>query len=95
MDDFDAMVAEERTLWKGKGDAYTIGNDRLYNFTSVAEKLGLTPMQVWSVYFLKHVYAVLNYAKTGKEDLETVESRLADIAVYAKLGRLIVRQGHE
>lgn len=88
---FDAMVAEEAALWRGKGDEYTIGNDRLYNFTSVAEKLGMTPMQVWSVYFLKHVYAVLAYAKSGKEGMEGIEGRLLDIAVYAKLGRLIVR----
>lgn len=90
--EFNCMVAEERQLWEGKGDEYTIGLDRLYNFTSVAEKLGLTPMQVWAVYAAKHFYAILNYAKTGTEGLEGIESRLADLAVYCKLGRLLVRK---
>lgn len=85
------MVEEEWALWRGKGDEYTIGRDRLYNFTSVAENLGLTPMLVWAVYAAKHFYAVLAYAKTGKEGAEGIESRLADLSVYAKLGRLIAR----
>lgn len=92
MDDFDEFVAQERALWGTKGDEYTIGLDRLYNFNSVAEKLGLSPMQVWAVYAAKHFYAILNYAKTGTEGAEGIESRLADLAVYCKLARLLVRQ---
>lgn len=89
--EFLAMVEEEWATWRGKGDEYTIGRDRLFNFTSAAEKLGMTPAQIWAVYFWKHVCSVLSWAKTGDGGMEGIESRLLDIAVYAKLGRLIAR----
>lgn len=92
--EFLELVEDEYRLWKGKGDEYTIGLDRLYNFTSVAEKLKLTPMQVWAVYASKHFYAILAYAASGKEGLEGIESRLADLSVYCKLGRLLVRKAN-
>jgi hypothetical protein len=91
--DFDLLAYPEREIWYTKGADYTIGNaDRLYNFNQLAKDLGLTPRQVWYIYFAKHVNAVLAWVKTGKVESEGIEGRLIDIANYAKLGRLIAKQ---
>ena len=80
-------------IYNRKGRDYTIDQadeNRLYNFYEVAELTGQTPMQVWSVYFLKHVFAVMAFAKTGKVESEGIDGRLYDIINYAILGKQIV-----
>jgi len=72
-----------------KGRDYTIDQrdaNPLYNFIKVAEQTGCSPEQVWSVYFMKHVYAVLAWAKTGKVESEGIDGRFMDIVNYAILG---------
>ncbi len=49
--------------------------------------------QVFLVYFMKHVDAVCAWSRGFNDDPEGIHSRLIDIAVYAKLGRLIAREG--
>lgn len=93
-EDFVRISKEEYEVWSCKGIDYTIGNaDRLYNFKSIAEIIGITPEQVWAVYFWKHVCAVLSWAKTGRVESEGIKGRFIDIANYAKLGRLIAEEG--
>lgn len=71
-----------------KRPGYTGGNtDVLHNFKTVAERLGVTPMQAWAVYFLKHIDAIIS--GTCKPDLpvaEALEGRFADAINYLKLG---------
>ena len=76
---------EEQELLLLKGKEYTIGNeDRLYNFKSIAEKIGISPMQLWAIYFQKHSDSIINYVKNkGKvKSNETIQSRIQDAIVW-------------
>lgn len=82
----DAAQARERELLRAKGHDYTRADlDRLYNFKSVAERLGLTPLQVWGVYFEKHVLSVETLIKTGRLESEPIQGRIDDVRCYALL----------
>jgi len=72
-------------ILESKGQDYTASNDdRLYNFKFIGQVLDLDPKLVWAVYFLKHVLALMNRAKGGKES-EPVEGRMDDVANYVVL----------
>lgn len=76
-----------------KGYDYTQGNpDRFYNFKFVARHLGLSPMQVWGVYWLKHVLAILTFIKTGRVKSERIEERFHDEATYNLLGEALLQE---
>lgn len=69
-----------------KGADYTRHEqDRLSNFKRSAAALGLTPIQVWAVFFNKHVDATMAFIKTGRVESESIEGRLDDIVNYAYL----------
>mgnify|MGYP003394002696 FL=1 len=90
-DEFDikrkAFNAECEEALKYKGEAYTRGTaDRLANFKSVAKDVGLTPLQVWSVYFHKHLDAIHYWMITGKEGPEGVRENFKDARNYLDLG---------
>lgn len=88
---FERIVAAARKrqdkIIKEKGDDYTVGNadtDRLYNFKFIAQVLGLTPVQVWAVYFLKHVLAICAFTK-GVQESEPITGRMDDVVNYIYL----------
>jgi len=104
-DTFDKFVAsvrgEQDRVLRSKGPDYTLANfksvdDRLSNFKDVASFLGIHPEQVWAVYWLKHVFAICTYIKTGRVASESIESRFIDEMNYSLLGMaLIEEQGVE
>lgn len=69
-----------------KGNDYTTGGDRLDNFKKVAEMVGVTPLQVWAVYSMKHIFALLKYVRSGAVQSEPIEGRFADARNYIDLG---------
>ena len=74
-----------------KGHDYTQGNpDRLHNFKEVSRLTGMTTMQVWSVYWLKHVFAICTFIKYGKVKSEGIDGRFLDEANYNLLGKAIL-----
>jgi hypothetical protein len=86
----EAFQAEQRKIMSDKGTSYSGAKDasqgdRLANFKRVADRVGVSPMQVWLIYFLKHVDSVCTFVKTGHES-EGLRSRALDIANYAMLG---------
>lgn len=88
-----AFRKEQDKLIINKGNDYTNGNgeaDRLYNFKWVAEQLGLTPLQVLGVYWLKHVLAIMTFIKEGKLESEGIESRLLDENNYNLLMKALI-----
>ena len=93
--EFNALVSDEFVVWAAKGTEYRNGGDRLANFNRTAIALGLTPLQVWGVFAQKHWDAVMNYIRTGTQGAEGIESRLVDIANYARLLRLLVRAAED
>ena len=68
---------------------YTEGHQNsnvLWNFESIGSKLGLTPMQVLSVYLNKHLSSLQSYFKDGQEhSSERIEGRVSDIINYLLL----------
>lgn len=90
---FDHLVADARKTMAGKNHDYTAASqDALANFKTVAETLGLKPRQVWAVYFMKHVMAVLAWAKTGKVESEGMTGRFVDLVNYAAIGNALLQE---
>jgi hypothetical protein len=94
---YEELTQKEIELYKAKNKDYTKGGDPYGNFNRVASilsnypKLDLAkPSVVCMVYLLKQLDAVLNMLSEGYEgEVETIDSRLTDIHVYAKIARLI------
>jgi hypothetical protein len=92
--DFDDMIQKCIRTMETKGKDYTVGtNDRLHNFRTSAEFLGITMEQVWGNYFYKQVAAVFNYVKSGgQSESEPIEDRVMDCIVYLLLFTKIVKE---
>jgi hypothetical protein len=71
-----------------KQPEYTQKNlDILHNFKSTAESIGIEPMEVWAVFFNKHIQAILTHAGDPyMHQAEPIESRYADAINYLLLG---------
>jgi hypothetical protein len=91
------MVEEEEKTMVSKGREYTVGSDdKLANFKDVAKNTGLTPMQVWAVYFLKHIASICNYVKDGREaSNEPIQGRIMDARNYLALLRGLIEEYKE
>ena len=65
---------------------YTEGNqnaDVLWNFKNIANKLGMTAIQILSVYLLKHISSLFQFFKKPNEKYsEPIEGRIMDIINY-------------
>ncbi len=87
------MMIECFKILEKKGHDYTLGsNDALGNFKLIASRTGLTPLQVFSVYFLKHVDSILTYVKNGELKSETIESRIQDAINYLLLLHGLIKE---
>lgn len=85
----DNFILQTLNLSDKKRIEYCNGNqdvDVHTNFKVIGEKLGLTPMQVLSVYLNKHIESLSSFFKTGiTYSDETIESRVSDIINYLLL----------
>lgn len=83
-----------KDIMKGKQPEYTNNNkDVLHNFKSSAEMLGLQPIEVWAVFFHKHVQAIMSHAHNpGMNQAEPIESRYADAINYLHLGFALMKE---
>lgn len=93
---FMNFTDEQAQIMTDKGESYSgvkagEEKDRLSNFKRIAEDMELSPLQVWLVYFLKHVDSVKTFVKTGHES-EGFRSRALDLANYAILGAALVKE---
>ena len=82
------LIETAKEIENAKRPGYTRGEaDVLTNFKDVAQRVGVTPMQAWAVYFLKHVDAITSVAKNPDiPQAEAIEGRFADAVNYLKLG---------
>lgn len=85
----EGFQKEQLSIMESKGTSYSgatkeVG-DRLSNFKRVAAQMGVTPLQCWLCYVLKHVDSVCTFVRTGHES-EGLRSRALDIANYMILG---------
>jgi len=61
--------------------------DVLNNFKTTAESIGIKPMEVWAVFFNKHIQAILTHAgNPNMIQAEPINSRYADAINYLFLG---------
>ena len=81
-------------IMNAKQPEYTNNNtDILYNFKSTAESIGIEPMEVWAVFFHKHVQAILSHAHNPEmHEAEPIESRYADATNYLNLGYALMKE---
>ena len=81
---FEARVEKLREIGRTKGRKYTKhSGDRLGNFKEEAQRLGLSPSEVWHVFFDKHLQAIEDYIRTGEScGPELVENHITDALMY-------------
>jgi len=79
-----------------KGKDYAGDQDALSNFKGIAHRLGISKYQVWSVYFMKHVRAIINSIKANPEnpqvESEPLEERITDVINYAVLLEALLKK---
>lgn len=87
---FGEFIKEQRAILLGKGHDYTAGQaekDAYANFRIIADLLDgapITPYTVCMIYFLKHVFSLITFTKTGvQESGEGLRGRHLDVADYA------------
>lgn len=75
-----------------KGPDYCHGKDRLENFKETAREWGLDPVEVWGIYFGKHIAAIRKYVKDRKVSSEPIRSRFMDARNYLDLGLALIEE---
>lgn len=92
----ETLLASADKVSQNKRKEYT-GNDKdvLKNFKRIANRLDITPLHVWSVYFNKHVDSVNTYIKDEGEVSESMESRFSDLLNYLFLGYALIKEKEE
>lgn len=84
------LLDTAKEIRDAKNPVYALDNqdaDYHENFRFIAETAGITPLQVWAVYALKHFTSVLTYAKNPDQDQpEDLTERFADLINYNLMG---------
>lgn len=87
---FAKFSKEQADILVGKGHDYTAGQadvDAYANFRIIAQLLDgvqITPYTVALIYALKHVFSLLTFAKTGRQESgEGLRGRHIDVANYS------------
>jgi hypothetical protein len=87
-DEYEKIVAINNT----KGHDYAGDADALRNFKEQAQETGVTPVQVWNIFFGKHLKAIQTYVREGDVASEPVEGRIQDAILYLFLLRGLVEE---
>ena len=77
-------------LSTNKGHEYSGEDDALSNFKRNAERVGITPMQVWAVFAGKHYDSICTYIKESMSQekrvlTEPIDGRIDDLITYLLL----------
>src|SRR4051812_29053603 len=87
-----AFLAEMKAVTEAKNADYSAGQeDAMANYYELSAASGVTPVQAWMCLYMKHVTALMRYAKTGSVSSETIHGRFIDMANYAVLGAALVK----
>lgn len=91
------LNAERETIVFAKRPEYTEGKtDVLSNFKQVAEELGISPLDVWYVYFRKHISSIVTYVKNPDVVLsEPIFGRIKDAMNYLELLAALAKEKAE
>lgn len=94
----ESTLASTSALLICKGAEYASDNDRLDNFKKNAALLGLSPLQVWSVYAFKHVDAIQSYMRrihSGEDSLRPDDLQFNITAIDLRLSEPIEGRFHD
>jgi len=95
---FYRMTEDEATLHDQKNRDYARGGDPLGNFKRVSAVLktwgfNISPELVACIYMLKQLDCAMWMQLQGYEgDVETFDTRMQDVHVYAKLARILRKE---
>lgn len=84
LNDIKCMLEETESKILGtKGNEYVVSNeDRLKFFKDYATQLGIDPKIVCSIFLMKHINSILNFAKTNQSYSESIKGRINDARNY-------------
>ena len=82
------ILEKAQDIMDAKQPEYTNKSiDVLNNFKSTAKSIGIQPMEVWAVFFNKHIQAILSHSgDPNMHQAEPIDSRYADALNYLFLG---------
>lgn len=97
-EDIDGCIVDTlagiQYLNETKGREYATETDALANFKNRAQQMGITPGQVWGIFYGKHADAVFSYIRRGGEVLsEPIEGRIDDAILYLVLLKALILEG--
>lgn len=79
-------------ILSAKGMDYASEEDALRQFKETAAAVGVDPLQVWSVFFQKHLAAIMRFVRDGRVESEGVESRVIDLIAYLALFNGLIKE---
>lgn len=97
----ERLQQQEVAMIETKGREYTGGAeldndlDTLANFKNVAEQTGMTPMQCWGVYFLKHISSIMTFIASPDREAdmaEPIDGRILDARTYLGLLQCLIEE---
>lgn len=88
--EFDAfaegVIAQVLTMRDTKGREYAGKSDRFGNFNRLADRMGITRLQVWQVYATKHMDSIETFIREGQTySTESIQGRIVDEITYLLL----------
>jgi len=83
------LRSDEDAIMAAKGKSYAGTGDTLANFKRNALALGLSPYQIWAVYFNKHIDSINNAIKADPKApvdySEGLRGRIMDARIYLEI----------
>lgn len=92
---FESRVEALRETGRTKGKKYTVGaNDRLKNFKDLMPRV--SPLQVWDVFFSKHLAAIRYYLATRENIGEDIcDTHIHDAIMYLFLLEGLIKESRQ
>lgn len=92
---YDELIEETKKMRDTKGREYAHEADRFANFKRNATALGLDPLQVWAVYFMKHIDSIMSFVQSKRTfSDESIRGRFVDAITYLGLAAGMVAETH-
>lgn len=97
----ERLQQAEMDMIRTKGREYTGGaepgneKDTLHNFKDVARQTGMTPLQCWGVYFLKHISSITTFIASPEREqemAEPIDGRIIDARTYLGLLQCLIEE---
>jgi hypothetical protein len=91
---FVTLYNQALSIREAKQPEYTLENvDVLNNFKESAKRAGVTPLQVWSIFFDKQLSSIQAHIKNPDlPKAEPLDSRFADLYNYLLLGYCLFQE---